>query len=42
VNQEFLPDEISGTNFFKAGSSAREQDIEKTIENLWGDKYIGK
>ncbi len=39
VNQEFLPDEISGTNFFNAGSSAREQDIEKTIENLWGEKY---
>ena len=39
VNQEFLPDELSGTNFFNAGSSAREQDIEKTIENLWGEKY---
>ncbi|MFT5821666.1 MAG: putative ATPase [Crocinitomix sp.] len=42
VNQEFLPDEISGTNFFEAGSSAREQDIEKTIKNLWGEKYDGK
>jgi putative ATPase len=41
VDQEFLPDEISGTNFFKAGSSAREKDIEKTIENLWGEKYNG-
>ena len=37
--QEFLPKEISGTNFYRAGSSQREQDIEKTIKNLWGDKY---
>ena len=37
--QEFLPKEISGTNFYLAGSSQREQDIEKTIKNLWGDKY---
>lgn len=39
VQQEFLPDEISGTNFFEAGSSAREKEIEKTIKNLWGEKY---
>lgn len=39
VNQEFLPEEISGTNFYEAGSSNREKDIEKTIKNLWGDKY---
>ncbi len=39
VDQEFLPDELSGTNFFEAGSSAREQEIKKTISNLWGDKY---
>lgn len=41
VNQEFLPDEIKGTNFFEAGSSQKEQDIEKTIRNLWGEKYEG-
>lgn len=39
VNQEFLPHEVSGTNFFEAGSSAREQEIKKMISNLWGDKY---
>lgn len=38
--QEFLPKEISGTNFYQAGSSTREKDIEKTIKNLWGDKYL--
>ena len=37
--QEFMPNEISGTSFYKAGSSAREQAIETTIKNLWGDKY---
>lgn len=39
VKQEFLPDVISGTNFFNAGSSAREQEIEKLIKSLWGEKY---
>jgi len=39
VNQEFLPDELSGMKFFEAGSSNREKDIEKTINNLWGKKY---
>jgi len=37
--QEFMPKEISGTTFYNAGSSAREQAIETTIKNLWGDKY---
>jgi putative ATPase len=39
VAQEFLPDEVKGSNFFKAGSSKKEQDIAQTIKNLWGDKY---
>jgi len=38
--QEFLPKELSGTNFYFSGSSNREKDIEKTIKNLWKDKYI--
>jgi len=37
--QEFLPKEISGSNFFNAGGSKREKDIEATIKNLWGNKY---
>ena len=40
INQEFMPDDVVGTNFFEAGSSAKEQDIAKTIKNLWGDKYL--
>ncbi len=37
--QEFLPSEISGKNFFKAGSSKKEQEIETLIQTLWGNKY---
>lgn len=39
TNQEFLPEEIIGTNFYEAGSSKREKEIQETIKNLWGDKY---
>ncbi len=39
VNQEFLPAEIAGTNFYEHGSATREKEIWETIKNLWGDKY---
>lgn len=39
VVQEFLPDSIAGSNFFKAGSSAKEQEIAKQLFQLWNDKY---
>jgi putative ATPase len=39
VEQEFLPSEIKGTSFFKAGSGAREKEIDDTIAKLWGGKY---
>ncbi len=39
AEQEFLPTEISGTNFFQAGSSSKEQEIAQTISTLWKDKY---
>lgn len=38
-NQEFLPDEIRTTNFFKPGSSAKEQEIAQQIKKWWQDKY---
>jgi len=38
--QEFLPEEISNVNFFKAGSSKKEQEVEELIQKLWGNKYI--
>jgi putative ATPase len=37
--QEFLPDELIGKNFFKAGSSPKEQEIGKSIERNWKEKY---
>lgn len=37
--QEFLPDELIGKNFFKAGSSTKEQEIGKSIERNWKEKY---
>lgn len=39
AEQEFLPSEIVGTNFFQAGSSSKEQEIAQTISNLWKNKY---
>jgi putative ATPase len=39
VVQEFLPDSIAGSNFFKAGSSAKEQEIAKQLYHLWNNKY---
>ena len=38
-DQEFLPEEIIGTNFFGAGSSPKEQEVAEQIERLWKEKY---
>ncbi len=39
ASQEFMPEEISNLNFFKAGSSKKEQEVEELIQKLWGTKY---
>ncbi len=39
VDQEFLPDEISGMNFIKTGSSKREQDLNEWLSKTWKNKY---
>lgn len=39
ANQEFLPDAIKGTNFYKPGSSKREQEIAEQLKKLWKGKY---
>ena len=39
VEQEFLPDKIRNSNFFKAGSSKKEQEIGQIIQQLWNNKY---
>jgi putative ATPase len=37
--QEFLPDSLSGTNFFQAGASQKERDIEDWMKKRWNNKY---
>ena len=39
TEQEFLPEEIKGTNFFTPGSSPKEQEIAARTAQLWGTKY---
>lgn len=39
VEQEFLPDEISGTSWYKPSENATEQKIAKELEKKWKDKY---
>ena len=39
LQQEYLPEQLSGTNFYVPGSSKREQEIAETIKKLWGEKY---
>ena len=39
TQQEFMPDEVKGSSFFKAGSSNKEKEIEENLKRLWGDKY---
>jgi len=38
-NQEYLPEEISGTKFYDPGQNAREEELRKFLKNLWKDKY---
>lgn len=39
VEQEFLPEEISGKSFYKTGNNKREKQAKENMKNLWGDKY---
>lgn len=38
-NQEYLPDELSGTNYYKPKSIGREKEIRKFIWEKWEGKY---
>lgn len=40
VQQEFLPEEIRGLNFFQAGSHPKEKEVEENLRRLWGNKYV--
>lgn len=39
VQQEFLPKELSHSDFWKAADNKREQDTKQYMSNLWKDKY---
>ena len=39
VEQEFLPNEISGTKIYEPGSNAREEQFREILKNRWKGKY---
>lgn len=39
TEQEFLPDEVKGTNFYEPGNNAREEELRKFLKSLWKEKY---
>ncbi len=41
IDQEFLPEAMSGTVFYRPGDNAREREHAEFIERVWKDKYKG-
>ena len=41
AEQEFMPDEVSGTTFYFPGENKFEQEIQSRIRNWWKGKYKG-
>ncbi len=39
AEQEFLPDELSGTPFYNPGNNARENELRTHLKKLWKEKY---
>jgi len=39
IEQEFLPDEISGTKLYEPGNNLRENQFKETLKNRWKSKY---
>ena len=39
VDQEFMPDEISGTKLYEPGENQRENQFKEILKNRWKDKY---
>lgn len=37
--QEFLPEEISGTTLFEPGNNSREKELRKNLKAVWKEKY---
>lgn len=39
IEQEFLPEEISGTKFYDPGNNTREEELRKFLRSKWKNKY---
>ena len=39
INQEYLPDQLKGTAFYKPGNNARENELRKFLKEKWKEKY---
>jgi putative ATPase len=39
VNQEFLPEEISGTKLYEPGADQRENQFREVLKDRWKDRY---
>lgn len=39
VDQDFLPEELTGTKFFEPGNNNREKSIREFLKNRWKDRY---
>jgi putative ATPase len=37
--QEFMPEELSGTKFYNPGNNSRENSQREFLKNRWKDKY---
>lgn len=39
IEEEFLPDEVAGTQIYCPGNNTREDEIRKNLKNWWKTKY---
>ena len=39
IEQEYLPDQLSGTAFYVPGNNARETELRRFLKERWKDKY---
>lgn len=39
IEQEFLPDVLKGTNFYRPGDTPREEELRKFLRSRWKNKY---
>jgi len=39
ADQEFMPDQLSGTRLFDPADNARENEMRSRLKRLWRDKY---